>query len=77
MLPYRTVRILKTGIWRYFSKTKTVFDKILSKKIPARIVYEDEKVLCFEDVAPQAPVHLLLIPKVKGNLNMLQNAQEE
>ncbi len=43
----------------------TIFERILSKEIPADIVYEDHDVLAFRDVAPQAPVHILLIPKIK------------
>jgi histidine triad (HIT) family protein len=41
----------------------TIFQKIINKEIPAKIVYEDEKCLAFRDVNPQAPVHVLLIPK--------------
>jgi galactose-1-phosphate uridylyltransferase len=41
----------------------TIFDKIISKEIPADIIYEDEKCLAFNDVSPQAPVHFLVIPK--------------
>lgn len=41
----------------------TIFDKIISREIPAKIVYEDEVSLAFEDINPQAPVHLLIIPK--------------
>ncbi len=41
----------------------TVFDKILSGEIPADIVYETERVLAFRDIHPQAPVHVLVIPK--------------
>ncbi|RYZ69827.1 MAG: histidine triad nucleotide-binding protein, partial [Proteobacteria bacterium] len=41
----------------------TIFTKILNREIPATIVYEDEKCLAFRDVNPQAPVHILLIPK--------------
>lgn len=41
----------------------TIFDKIISKEIPAQIVYEDELCLAFRDIAPQAPTHILLIPK--------------
>ena len=37
--------------------------KIISKEIPAKIVYEDEHALAFEDLNPQAPVHILVIPK--------------
>ena len=40
-----------------------IFCKIASGEIPARVVYEDEKVLAFHDLNPQAPVHVLLIPK--------------
>lgn len=40
-----------------------IFCKIIDKKIPARIIYEDEHALAFEDVNPQAPVHTLVIPK--------------
>jgi len=40
-----------------------VFCKIAKKEIPAEIVYEDEKILCFKDVAPQAPVHCLIITR--------------
>ena len=41
-----------------------IFAKILRKEIPADVVYEDDKVLAFNDINPQAPVHILIIPKV-------------
>ena len=41
----------------------TIFTKIIQREIPADIVYEDELCLAFRDVNPQAPVHVLLIPK--------------
>lgn len=41
----------------------TIFDKIISKEIPADIIYEDSKALAFKDINPQAPVHFLVIPK--------------
>ncbi|MEL7035651.1 MAG: histidine triad nucleotide-binding protein [Cyanobacteria bacterium J06592_8] len=41
----------------------TVFSKIIRREISADIVYEDELVLAFKDIAPQAPVHIILIPK--------------
>ena len=41
----------------------TIFKKIIDKEIPADIVYEDEDVLAFKDIHPQAPVHILIIPK--------------
>jgi len=40
-----------------------LFCKIVEKKIPSKIVYEDEYVLAFEDINPQAPVHILVVPK--------------
>lgn len=41
----------------------TVFAKIINREIPADIIYEDEHCLAFKDIAPQAPLHILLIPK--------------
>ncbi len=42
---------------------ETIFSKIIRQEIPADIVYEDEQILAFKDIAPQAPVHILIIPK--------------
>jgi histidine triad (HIT) family protein len=42
---------------------KTIFEKIIDKEIPANIIFEDDRCLAFHDVAPQAPVHVLVIPK--------------
>lgn len=41
----------------------TLFSKIIDREIPADIVYEDEQCLAFRDINPQAPVHILVIPK--------------
>ena len=41
----------------------SIFTKIIKREIPADIVYEDDTVLAFHDVAPQAPVHILIVPK--------------
>ena len=43
--------------------SQTLFEKIISREIPADIVFEDELCLAFRDISPQAPVHVLLIPK--------------
>lgn len=43
----------------------TIFEKILSKEIPSDAVYEDDDVYAFRDIQPQAPVHVLVIPKKK------------
>ncbi len=43
--------------------TETIFSKIIRKEIPADIVYEDNLAIAFRDINPQAPVHILVIPK--------------
>ncbi|MEH1823283.1 MAG: histidine triad nucleotide-binding protein [Nostoc sp.] len=43
--------------------TETIFSKIISREIPADIVYEDNLALAFKDIHPQAPTHILVIPK--------------
>eukprot|EP00242_Pyramimonas_sp_CCMP2087_P010365 CAMPEP_0198214000 /NCGR_PEP_ID=MMETSP1445-20131203/36183_1 /TAXON_ID=36898 /ORGANISM="Pyramimonas sp., Strain CCMP2087" /LENGTH=134 /DNA_ID=CAMNT_0043888927 /DNA_START=240 /DNA_END=644 /DNA_ORIENTATION=+ len=52
----------------------TIFDKIIKKEIPSDVVYEDEMCLAFRDVNPQAPVHILVIPKVRAGLTKLSKA---
>ena len=42
---------------------QTLFEKIIAREVPADIVYEDEQCLAFRDINPQAPVHILVIPK--------------
>jgi len=41
----------------------TIFSKIINREIPANIVYEDDHCLAFKDINPQAPMHILIIPK--------------
>jgi histidine triad (HIT) family protein len=43
--------------------SKTLFEKIAAREIPAAIVYEDDLVLAFRDIKPQAPTHILIVPK--------------
>jgi histidine triad (HIT) family protein len=43
--------------------TDNLFQKIIERKIPADVVYEDDRSLAFRDINPQAPVHVLIIPK--------------
>ncbi|MCA1753867.1 MAG: histidine triad nucleotide-binding protein [Spirochaeta sp.] len=56
----------------------TLFDKILRKEIPAEVVYEDESVLAFYDINPQAPVHVLVVPKARFcNVSELKDGDAE
>jgi histidine triad (HIT) family protein len=53
----------------------TIFDKILSGEWSSDKVFEDDRVLAFRDVNPQAPVHILVIPKYRNGLTALSKAQ--
>ena len=53
----------------------TIFSKIIRREIPADIVYEDDLCLAFKDITPQAPTHILIIPKKP--IPKLADAQEE
>ena len=46
-----------------FKGFSTIFTDIINKKLPADIIYENENILAFKDIAPVAPVHYLIIPK--------------
>lgn len=54
----------------------TIFDKILKKEIPSTPVYEDDLVYAFRDISPQAPTHILIIPKNRDGLTQLCKAEE-
>lgn len=43
--------------------TKTLFQQIADKEIPAQLVYEDDRAVAFRDINPQAPVHILIVPR--------------
>lgn len=47
----------------YSIETMTIFEKIIAREIPATIVHEDDLCICFHDISPQAPTHLLMVPK--------------
>ena len=54
----------------------TIFHKIIKREIPADVVYEDDHLIVFRDIAPQAPVHVLFVPKTDvATLNDLQPDQ--
>ena len=48
----------------------TVFERIVAREIPADILYEDDRIIAFTDVAPKAPVHLLVVPKTAAYRNV-------
>ncbi len=43
--------------------TKTIFEKIINRELPSNIIYEDDLCIAIEDIAPKAPIHILVIPK--------------
>jgi histidine triad (HIT) family protein len=56
----------------------TIFHKIIRREIPADIVFEDEHLIAFRDIAPQAPVHVLFVPKTDvATLNELKASHAE
>ncbi|XP_062161647.1 14 kDa zinc-binding protein [Alnus glutinosa] len=57
------------------SGAPTIFDKIIAKEIPSSIVYEDDKVLAFRDINPEAPVHVLVVPKFRDGLTQLGKSE--
>ena len=59
------------------SETKTIFKRIIDREIPADVVYEDDRCLAFRDFNPQAPTHVLVIPKEEiASLNALRETHE-
>ena len=46
-----------------FYQVSSLFTKIINKEIPADIIYEDNDIIAFNDINPQAPVHILIVPK--------------
>jgi len=57
------------------AEEETIFGKIIDKKIPAKVIMEDDLCMAFHDVGPQAPTHFLVIPKKR--ISMLDKAGEE
>jgi len=55
---------------------ETIFDKLLSGEWDSDKVYEDDKAFAFRDIQPQAPVHILVIPKNRDGLTQLSKARE-
>jgi len=63
---------------KVMNQEPTIFDKIINKEIPAEIVFENDHVLAFKDINPQAPVHVLFIPKIRINtINDIKDNQSQ
>lgn len=56
------------------SDSPSIFTKIIAREIPADIVFESDSVIAFRDIAPQAPVHLLVVPKTEEFANVAELA---
>ncbi len=52
------------------SESPSIFSRIVSREIPADIVYENDAIIAFRDIAPQAPVHILVVPKTEEFTNV-------
>jgi histidine triad (HIT) family protein len=52
----------------------SIFTRIVAREIPADIVFENERVIAFRDIAPQAPVHILVVPKTELYANVAELA---
>ena len=57
------------------SQTPSIFTRIISREIPADIVFENDDVIAITDINPQAPVHLLVIPKTEQYANVAELAE--
>ena len=59
-------------------KDDCIFCKIIKKQIPCEMIYEDDKVIGFKDISPQAPIHVVIIPRAHfDDLNCLNEGQSE
>lgn len=56
------------------SESPTIFERIVAREIPADIVYESETIIAFRDIAPQAPIHILVVPKSAEYANVVELA---
>jgi len=64
----------RLSLRRAMSEETTIFDKILDGSIPATFIHQDDKCVAFNDVAPQAPVHFLVIPRKR--ISMIEKAED-
>ncbi len=59
------------------SESPTIFERIVAREIPADIVFENDRLIAFRDIAPQAPVHLVVTPKVATFANVVELASAD
>jgi histidine triad (HIT) family protein len=59
------------------SESPSIFSRIIAREIPADIVFENDSFIAITDIAPQAPVHILVIPKVENYANVAELAQAD
>merc|ERR1719278_978423 len=73
-LPVQMTTRLKSQVGQA-DQGQTIFDKILDGSIPAQFLHQDDKCVAFKDVAPQAPVHFLVIPRKR--IPMIEKAENQ
>lgn len=56
------------------SDSPTIFERIVAREIPADIVFESESIIAFRDINPQAPIHILVVPKTAEYANVVELA---
>lgn len=57
------------------SSSPSIFTRIVAREIPASIVFENDEIIAFNDIAPQAPVHILIVPKTEAYANVAELAE--
>jgi histidine triad (HIT) family protein len=59
------------------SDSPSIFSRIVAREIPADIVFENDEIIAFRDIAPKAPVHLLVVPKTEQYANVTELAEAD
>jgi histidine triad (HIT) family protein len=57
------------------AQERTIFERIVAREIPADVVFENDRIIAFKDIAPKAPVHLLVVPKTAQYTNVAELAE--
>ena len=59
------------------SESPSIFTRIIAREIPASIVFENDQLIAFDDIAPQAPVHIVITPKTEKYTNVAELAEAD